>query len=370
MQDEYTHPFHPYPAKFPARIISRYIEKYSLKGDDVIDPFCGSGTTLVESRLLGRNSLGIDINPIGALISKTKSEKYSEVDMETLDAVIEEITVSLLNPKRWIKIHYQDGLPNYDRRSFWFSEEVIFELNAINSGVISGYSLSNRKIFDLLRTAFSKIIVRVSNQDKETRYARVEKNIQVGDTLKLFLRTLKSYRKALGFCNFPDDSKVSVIEGDTLKELPKIKSDSFDLALTSPPYINSFDYYLYHKHRILLLNKNPKSVRKTEIGGHHTIDSQTYEKAFNNYQDAMKTTFENLHRILKPEKKFILFIGDGVVKGRFIDMAEFMEIIAKQTGFEMTERESIPLKQVSKGFIKDSKIDKKKHHVIIFTNKK
>lgn len=369
-QVNYTHVFHPYPAKFPANIIRTYIEKYSKQGDSVIDPFCGSGTTLVECLLLDRNCLGMEINPVGVLMSKSKSAKYSEKDKEKLDSIIQELTNSLVEPKKWIKESYSDNLPKYENREYWFKDFVIIELNAIKSNIIDKYK-NNDRLHELLLTAFSRIIVPVSNQDTETRYARIEKNLNIGDTIKLFLKTLKSYQKILAdpYVVY-NGSKINVIHGDSLKELPKIDENSFDLALTSPPYINSFDYYLYHKHRIFLLNENPRIVRKTEIGGHHTIDSQSYDKAFGNYYEAMKTTFTNLHRILKSNKKFILFIGDGVVKGRIIDALDVMTTIGKETGFKLLGNESVPLKEVSKVFIKDEKIEKKKHHIMTFNNSK
>lgn len=370
MDNNYTHSFHPYPAKFPAKVIRSYIEKYSNPGECILDPFCGSGTTLVESRLLGRNSLGIDINPVGVLISKVKSECYTKEDIETLGLIIKSLENALTEPKKWINEHQNvDCLPDYQNRGHWFKDVVVTELSSIKSGIINQYAKSNSKIYLLLLAAFSKIIVLVSNQDTETRYARVEKDINVGDTLLLFLKTTKSYQKILGNNNIlPITSKVDVIEGDTLKELTNIDSDSFDLVITSPPYINSFDYYLYHKHRIFLLNKSPQLVRKTEIGGHHTIDSQSYSVAYENYYTAMKKTFENLHRILKNNKKVVLLIGDGVVKGNTINMADLMQKIATETGFEIVERQTVPLKKVSKTFIKDRKIDKKKHHLMIFNN--
>lgn len=371
MPGNYTHFFHPYPAKFPADIVRKCIAEYSKEGERVIDPFCGSGTALVESKLLGRNAFGIDINPVGVLISKAKSANYADKDLLALDSVIEQVTGAVLVSEMWIEGHTSDSLPTYENRQYWFSDSVIRELNAIQSELIAPFKEQNPTLYELLMTAFSRIIVQVSNQDTETRYARVEKNIKVGETLKLFLKTLKAYRKAFTEAEKPiAETRVEVIEGDTLKELPKLAENSFDMAITSPPYINSFDYYLYHKHRIFLLNKSPMLVRKTEIGGHHTIDGQTYDKAFNEYRSAMKTVFECLHKILKPNKKFVLLIGDGIVKGKVINSAELMEAIAKETDFCVLKTETVPLKQVSKTFIKDKKIERKKHHLMVFVNHK
>jgi len=57
-----THGYHRYPAKFIPQVVSRLIVKYSIKKDLVVDPFGGCGTTLVESKVMGRLSVGVDIN--------------------------------------------------------------------------------------------------------------------------------------------------------------------------------------------------------------------------------------------------------------------------------------------------------------------
>ena len=82
----------------------------------------------------------------------------------------------------------------------------------------------------------------------------------------------------------------------------------------------------------------------------------------------MNQMFTNLHRLLKPDKKFVLFIGDGIVKDRVINMSTMITKISKATGFKLLHKDTVPLKQVSRGFIKSEKIKKKKHHIMIFNN--
>lgn len=86
----YTHSFHPYSSKYVPQIPNRLISSLSLKNELVLDNFVGSGTTLVESRLLGRNSIGIDINPLACLISSVKTTTISL-------STIREISRFLLN---------------------------------------------------------------------------------------------------------------------------------------------------------------------------------------------------------------------------------------------------------------------------------
>ena len=66
----YTHGYHPYAAKCIPQIPNRLISTFTEKNDLVLDNFMGSGTTLVESKVLGRNAIGIDVNPLACLISK------------------------------------------------------------------------------------------------------------------------------------------------------------------------------------------------------------------------------------------------------------------------------------------------------------
>jgi hypothetical protein len=100
------------------------------------------------------------------------------------------------------------------------------------------------------------------------------------------------------------------------------------------------------------------------MGGHHTVDRQTYENATNEYRESMLKVLQGINKALKPAKYFALLIGDGIVKGRKVKANELIQEIAKLTGFEQTSIISIPLKEVSRRFIKGTNNNEKLHHVI------
>src|SRR5262245_57056681 len=85
-----THGLHPYPAKYIPQIPHSLIDELSVYGETVADIFCGSGTTLVEANLLGRNSIGIDANPLACLISEAKTTRFEFGDENVLSKLVEQ----------------------------------------------------------------------------------------------------------------------------------------------------------------------------------------------------------------------------------------------------------------------------------------
>lgn len=367
IENEYTHGFHPYPAKFPPSAIRGFMKSYSEEQETILDPFCGSGTTLVECRLLDRNGVGIELNPVGVLVSRAKSAFYDTEDIMLLRDIIAELQNCLFDFNNWLSTNSSENhMPSYPNIDHWFQPHVKDELLAIKRSILDKYAHES-PVSNLLKTAFSRIIVPVSNQDSETRYAAIEKEIPKGETLRLFLQTLSKYFRTLkdtmGLIS--DNASIIVIEGDTQNEIKTLIADSIDFVITSPPYINSFDYYLYHKHRIFWLGGEPRGIRKREIGGHHTIDSKTFDVALADYERSMSDIFQGINLCLKPRKHFAILIGDGIVKNRVINMDIVVEDIASKTGFELVSKDSSPLIKVSKVFIKGKNIRRKKHHVLV-----
>ena len=165
-----THGIHPYSAKYIPQIPNYLISRLSKKDDLILDPFLGSGTTLVEANLLGRNVIGIDINPLACLISKVKTTKLSEQELEKIEDACELIKSDILShrgqttlftakKKQNIKLlNSNQELEHYIES--WFQQSVIDELIVIKNCIDEN---DNDSVRNFLLVGFSSILRSVSN---------------------------------------------------------------------------------------------------------------------------------------------------------------------------------------------------------------
>ncbi|RLE79482.1 MAG: hypothetical protein DRJ51_07695 [Thermoprotei archaeon] len=113
-----THGLHPYPARMIPQIARRLIERYSERKDVILDPFCGSGGVLVESMLLGRNSIGIDINPLALIIAKAKTTPLEPSELERLWLELREAIEEDVRGLRFDRLEVE--VPKIPNLEYWF----------------------------------------------------------------------------------------------------------------------------------------------------------------------------------------------------------------------------------------------------------
>lgn len=352
------HSLHPYPAKFPPRIPKSILNEYATKGQTVLDPFCGSGTTLVEAKLQGVNAIGVDINGLSVLLSKVKSTpltKDQQLRISDFISSISNITCLLRNEdKSLTKIKDIEGL------NHWFQLNVAREITFILEE-ISG--LADEEIKDFLKIVLSSIIVRVSNQDSDTRFAAIEKNIEDYFTLNLFINRCKEYLKRI--CEFSNlavpESKLKVYNADS-RDLSFIDNETIDLIITSPPYANTYDYYLYHKFRKRWLDLDVKFAQYNEIGSRREFSS--LKKSPQKWNDDLKKCFLEMSRVLKKNCFAFIVIGDSVIQKELIKIDEVIGEFSQSAGFTVKEIVSSDLANHSRIFNPMFAKKGKKEHLI------
>ena len=329
-----THDLHPYPAKFIPQIPGHVIGQLSLPGELVLDPFGGSGTTALEAVRMGRRALSIDANPVGTLIGKVKTsnlDRNTSMDLHGIRCAIFTRIADLSNDPKNLVSEYEDYIPEIPNVDKWFPYSSRGELALIKCRIDT---MENQKARDIASLALSKIVLSVSFQDSETRYASRPKNIPVGETLKKFLRALDEVIQEVthtqpvlryGVCEF--------ITADAREISSSICRDSsVDLIVTSPPYGNANDYHLYHRFRLLWLGYDPCVLGKVEIGSHlrHQKEANGFEAYLSEIKDSLRTMF----KVLKGGRYAVLVIGDAVYNGVLYNGSVALEKAAVEIGFE------------------------------------
>lgn len=238
----FTHNLYQYPARFSPLFVRSLIKDFTKPGDLVLDPFMGSGTTLIEALVSGRESFGVDVNPIAALLAKTKTTIFlpSELSfiMEWWSELRPKIRINdriSTNHDSWI----QEG---YDRNLPWRLRKVIgLLLDRIEE--IPKERLKNLAKCVLLSTGKWALEAHDDGQNLCSFYHRFESNLHEAIKGSLELRTAL---QPLG------RSKVVTLHGSAkdikVRDLKKFESKSASIVITSPPYPGV--HILYHRWQI------------------------------------------------------------------------------------------------------------------------
>lgn len=348
----HLHSLHPYPARFIPQIPRKAIQELSKVGDTVLDPFCGGGTTLLESILLNRNAIGIDNNEVAYLISKAKTTHYSEEDLENLKLFVKSIDFSLYNSED-NKIII---IPKYDRIFYWFDEQAVLDLGKLR-GLIDQL---DGKIKLLALAVFSSIIVRFSYQDSDTRYSRKQQEYKIGSAIENYKTKLcYAISRAEEIVNSPK-ALSEVFLGDGRK-IDFIEKETINLIVTSPPYLNAYDYHKYHRHRLHWIDGNVKLARDHEIGKHDVFTRPNADPSL--YFKDMNDCFIEWYRVLKKNGKALIVIGDAIVNKKPIAVADqFIEQLI-DIGFKLDQKWVRTLESNKKSFNSASRINKE--HVLL-----
>lgn len=272
-----THCFHNYPAIMIPQIAGRLIDLFGIENGILFDPYCGTGTSVVEANLRGMSTVATDINPLARLITRAKS---TVIPLQVLDFYIKDFNNSIFEHKFGVStIDIQT--PDFPNIDFWFSEEVKNDL-----GIVKDYieKIEDGNVADFFRVAFSETLREVSlTKNSEFKLVRM-KGVQLQkfspDTFATFER--KIFRNRNGLKDFTEriksQKKNLICDFNSIREVPKdlINDGSVDLIVTSPPYGDSKTTVAYGQFSRLsnqwLGFENANQVDNISMGGKRAIE--------------------------------------------------------------------------------------------------
>jgi site-specific DNA-methyltransferase (cytosine-N4-specific) len=326
---EYTHCIHTYPAMMIPQIARRLIYLYGKEAKTLLDPFMGSGTSLVEASLLPRikKAYGFDLNPLAYLISKVKT---TPIKAELLEEQLKLIC----------EIQGKAESPNFKNIEFWFKPEVIEKLALIKSNI---KKIEDKNIKDFFLVCFSETVRNVSNtRNREFKLYRMEKDKlekHKPDVLSEFQKIAKNNINGMReYFKARTETKTFPNNSSSMNELP-LENESIDIIVTSPPYGDSRTTVAYGQFSRLALQwldyEDVASLDNKLLGGKATrdlevkinsptlkiiidkvkeIDSKRAKEVLSFYEDFDKVIIQ-LNRVMAKGGYVCFVVGNRTVKG-------------------------------------------------------
>jgi DNA modification methylase len=356
-----VHNLHPYPTRFTPGVPAKLIELLSTPGDTILDPFCGSGTTLVEAMRQGRRAVGVDASPIAFLISRAKTTRLSTQDFKAIGAAVAHaasLVLSFCNgPKgcirdlgsieRAIQAHCSElgispgaSLPEpmaLGELARWFAPQAIAEVVFIRIA-IDQCPLTQAK--DVLTVALSWILGRLSFRKSDTRRARIVRETRPRETLNLWTRRVADSQNLLAREHESLPWPPAEVYEHDARTLDFIKPCSVDLVVTSPPYANLYDYRAFQHLRLLALGleRAPRNQGEAETRAEYRvrIKNESRPRADRGIQEVL----QSLKRVLKPAGICTFVVGSGRVR-RSEEISSSLTAAAANVGFRTIARMDI-----------------------------
>lgn len=367
-----THGLHEYPARMIPQIARRLILRYSSEKERILDPFCGSGTTLIEARFARRYSAGIDINPFAVLLSKVKT---TPIDFRNMN----------FDPFRFIgnlETEYQEAkkagkLPTPPVHIFhnllhWFKESVARDLEFLYHRI---QEVEESDVSDLLKIVFSDTMFKTSNIDlRSSRFLRIlpkkKLTLHNPNVLMHFRKKLiDSIRRVEQFTKrVKEESEWGagqpevIVAREDARKLP-FSNGEFQAIVTSPPYgeeKNTVGYFRWAKLSLLWLRLDGEIIKKLEkqtLGALASVNVREQLEALpsptavtllrellrqddeERVRDALPfffdclLTLKEMYRVLKPNSFCCIVIGNRSIRKRPLNMERVTIELGQEAGF-------------------------------------
>jgi DNA modification methylase len=266
-----THGLFPYRGKFHPQLIKGLMNILNIqKGETVLDPMAGSGTTNIEAALMGINSIAIDVSPFCQFMIKTKYEALT-IELKSLENT------------------------TFDSRKifgFFTNGNVLERINKIEDN-------NKRKIYDLAFLAFLDALgysKRVTKSNHRQLFDKV---------LPRYIETVKSFLSNPYFEQGKIGSLKILSDSDALKM--KIEKDSMNCVITSPPYSFAIDYAENDRDQLEFLGYDADELKNKLIG----LKGKSKSQKLQNYFSDMDTFCSQVSHVLKRGKYFVIIIGSN-----------------------------------------------------------
>lgn len=326
--------YHWYPARFVPQVPGLLIGYFTEPGELVLDPFCGSGTTLTEAVRLGRRGIGIDTNPAAVMMSRGKLTPISSTEewagyVRAIRLAVEATTVA--RPEEDLL----ESVPNEELRD-WYDPRTLAELSAIWQSIPDGHPYDR-----VARVAFSSVLRSACSQDNHWGWVcdNVKpKTMRYKPAREMFFAKLDDFgRKGLGvwegfrtYAPIPDaGSAVRILEGAASECLRLLPDASVDAVVTSPPYYGTTDYARSQRLSFMWFGWDLDESRYAEAGARF---KRHRKNAYEEYLSDMRASFAEVRRVLRDQRHCAVVVGESTSRRAYLE--DFHGVL-EGVGFEI-----------------------------------
>lgn len=416
---KYTHYLFRFPAKFHPPAVRCLIDRYSTSGDTILDPFCGSGTLLVESLLAGRAAIGLDVDPVAAFISRVKCTPLPPTLLEAAFDALRNDLRDVRRPKsEYDRLIHEDlsqhsiarfrkalRIPEIPRLEHWFRVYVAIDLARLRAAIMRADVAP--RIRDFFLACFAGIIRNASNADpvpvsglEVTAHMRkVDEKGRRIDPFQLFERRVE--RELVGMCELwqqAEQVSVRVQRGDATQLTRQIRHASIDVVITSPPYNTAVDYYRRHtlemywlgmvssqedrlklapkylgRFQVRQSNHKLKDTFKSEyikrLIAHAGSVSLAQRRAVTHYCASMRRSLSHIAKVLKPNGRAVFVVGNSKWNGRRVRATKLLTEIARDE-FDVCETLSYPARNRYMSYERHNGANVNREYALVLTKKR
>lgn len=371
---QHVHCFHQYPAMMIPQVAGKILDEFGFGSKLLFDPYCGTGTSLVEANLRSISAIGTDINPLARLIAKVKTTILS---LSLLDNYLKDFNNFIFSVELGaLKINPQ--IPNFKNIDYWFKRETQIPLAIIKNYIDT---IENQDIQDFFKVAFSETVREVSlTKNSEFKLYRMsQKQIEKfkPDVFGIILQKLLRNRNGLAeYISIKKNKSYSIVcDFDTVLGIPEniLPPESVDIVVTSPPYGDSRTTVAYGQFSRLanqwLGFEQMNEVDKRAMGGKvcrefKRFDCEPIDDALNaiaqkddkrvfdvlSFYSDYEESIKNVSKVVKRNGYVAYVVGNRKVKGVQILNDEITREFFERCGFKhiKTIMRAIPNKRMPK----------------------
>jgi 16S rRNA G966 N2-methylase RsmD len=310
----HVHGFHSYAARMHPVTAARLVGDLSSAGEAVLDPFCGSGTVLVESMILGRRALGNDVNPIAVSLSAAKTRPRTP---EGLARIVEAADAARAFADRRRRARSGATRRYGEDDVTLFEPHVLLELDSLRAALDTPERTRDLPLRTDLLLVLSAIVVKLSRQRGDTgALLSDERRTRAGYAAELFARKAEEYaRRLAAFAEqLPAPRPAVDVATADARALAHLASRSMDAVVTSPPYAGTYDYVDHHALRMRWLGLDAGPFERAEWGARRRYARLDAEAADALWQRELADVLASLVRVTKRGSNIVLLVADSATR--------------------------------------------------------